>query len=387
MQDALRDNAALLTNSVLMVLALLAGLFWLVRRQDMMFAWLGIYAGLWFVANLQFIVTAEGWIHTAGIAATYLLAVALAGFLIGFIIFVARSQEPPPLPQSLVLLCAAVAGLSGIIFEATVNAAVLPGPGFPVTPLAGLLSVVIVSVFLGQRILQLLSTAEDMNVMLENRARAANASLAASEAARRALEVSGAITKERDRLMREIHDGIGSSFITAIAASERRGGAVDPVAVLKGALTDLRIAVDSLEPVQGDVATLLASLRYRVEPDFRKAGIAFDWRVEEVPELSWLDPVNSLQVLRIFQEAFGNIAAHSGATSITVRCLPMARDGRDGILIEVKDNGTGYEDTGGRKGHGLKNMNRRAATLGGELTMTSSLGEGTSVALWIPLER
>ena len=239
---------------------------------------------------------------------------------------------------------------------------------------------------LAQRVLDALSVVENLNQILESKMRAANASLAASEAARRALEVSGAIIKERDRLMREIHDGIGSSLVTSIAAAERQGGAVDGTSLLRRALTDLRIAVDSLEPMQGDLATLLASLRYRVEPDMRKAGVTFDWQVQEVPEADWLDAVNALHVLRIFQEAFSNILGHSEATRVVVRCHPETRNGETGVLIEVSDNGKGFGDKGGPKGHGLKNMASRAEALGGILTHSSAPGQGTSVILWLPAE-
>jgi signal transduction histidine kinase len=261
------------------------------------------------------------------------------------------------------------------------------GLDFDLMPYAGLIVFSVFALLLTQRILDALSVVENLNLVLENRVRAANASLAASEAARRALEVSGAISKERDRLMREIHDGIGSSLVTAIAAAERRGQSVDGVTLLRRALTDLRVAVDSLEPVQGDIATLMASLRYRVEPDLKKAGIGFDWRVEPVPEIDWLDSVNALHVLRIFQEAFGNILGHAEATKISVICRKETREGRQGVLIEVADNGKGYSGTDGSRGHGLKNMASRADALAAQLTQVSSAGRGSTVALWLPTSK
>jgi signal transduction histidine kinase len=210
---------------------------------------------------------------------------------------------------------------------------------FDAMPFAGLILIAAFAYVTGSHVLRTLTGMEDLNEILENRVRAASAGLAASEAARRALEVAGAITRERERLMREIHDGIGSSLVTTIAASERQGEESSNVAILKRALTDLRVAVDSLEPVQGDIATLLASLRYRVEPELRSAGIVFDWQVQEVPQLDWLGPVNALHVLRIFQEALSNIAGHAQATSIRVGC----RAERSGVLIEVSDNGVGFD--------------------------------------------
>lgn len=257
----------------------------------------------------------------------------------------------------------------------------------PLLPFAGLLTLATFGLATARRLLAQFEEAETLNATLEDRISAASAGLAASEAARRALEISTAITRERERLMREIHDGIGSSLVTTIAVSERLQKETTSAVVLKRALTDLRIAVDSLEPVQGNAATLLASLRYRVEPDFRKAGISFVWKVDAVPSIPWLDAVNALHVLRIFQEALGNIAIHSGATEVTVICRAEDQGGIPGVLIEVRDNGKGLTAAPEARGHGLDNMEQRARALGGRYAIAGEAGKGTSVSLWLPLKR
>lgn len=264
----------------------------------------------------------------------------------------------------------------------------LAGSPFTVLlPFAGVLTLATLGTSGARRLLASFAEAETLNATLEDRIRAASAGLEASEAARRALEISTAITKERERLMREIHDGIGSSLVTTIAVSERLQKETTSAVVLKRALTDLRIAVDSLEPVQGNAATLLASLRYRVEPDFRRAGISFVWKVDAVPAIAWLDAVNALHVLRIFQEALGNIAIHSGASEVTVVCRAEDTGGEPGVLIEVRDNGKGLAATPESRGHGLDNMEKRARALGGRFAVEGTAGLGTSVSLWLPLRR
>lgn len=256
-----------------------------------------------------------------------------------------------------------------------------------ILPFAGLLTLTAFGLSVARRVFAQLEEAETLNATLEDRVTAASAGLAASEAARRALEISTAITKERERLMREIHDGIGSSLVTTIAVSERLQKETTSAVVLKRALTDLRIAVDSLEPVQGNAATLLASLRYRVEPDFRRAGIAFVWKVDAVPSIPWLDAVNALHVMRIFQEALGNIAIHSGATEVTVICRAEDRGGEPGVLVDVRDNGKGLAETPETRGHGLDNMEQRARALGARFAIHGETNNGTSVSLWLPLKR
>ena len=182
--------------------------------------------------------------------------------------------------------------------------------------------------------------------------------------------------------MREIHDGIGSSLMAAIASAERQGRQTSTAIVaLKSALTDLRIAVDSLEPVEGNVATLLASLRYRLEPEMRRLGISIDWRVGDVPELEWLDAPNALHVLRIFQEAIGNILGHANANMIRFECRLDLHEGRPGIRIEVEDNGVGFDTSIPSQGKGRRNIAERAEALEGKLWVESTPGVGTKTSL------
>jgi signal transduction histidine kinase len=262
------------------------------------------------------------------------------------------------------------------------------GAGMALAPHVSLVMFAAVTIAAVRNILNALTAKEDLSQVLGMRIETTKANLIASESARRSLEVSNAITKERERMMREIHDGIGSSLVAALASAERQGRASSTAVVaLKSALTDLRIAVDSLEPVEGNVTTLLANLRYRLEPEMKKANIGFAWAVEDVPELPWLDSPNALHVLRIFQEAFGNILGHANANKITVGCRQEYLDGRPGVRIEVSDDGEGFDLAIPPRGRGRKNMIERAEALGGRLGVYSSPGAGSSTVLWLPLER
>lgn len=70
-------------------------------------------------------------------------------------------------------------------------------------------------------------------------------------------------------------------------------------AVLREAIDDLRLTIDSLEPIDDDVLTLLATLRYRLGRRLEAAGLRLEWRVTDTPPLPWLNPTSSLQILRI----------------------------------------------------------------------------------------
>jgi signal transduction histidine kinase len=268
------------------------------------------------------------------------------------------------------------------------NLAWWDGLGFHSQPYLGLILFIVFSVSVGRRFVGALTQVERLNVSLENRVQAARRELERSEAARRDLEIQSAVDGERERLMREMHDGIGSNLITALAVAQKQNESPGTVATLKRAITDLKITVDSLAPLEGDLVTLLGNFRHRIEPDLKLAGVVSVWLVEPCPPLPWLDAVNALQALRIIQEAIGNVLSHARATVLEIGCAPKTLFGRIGIQAVIKDNGAGFEiGQIATNGHGLKNMSARAHTLGGTLEIVSSKGNGTSICLWLPLER
>ncbi len=184
--------------------------------------------------------------------------------------------------------------------------------------------------------------------------------------------------------MQEMHDGIGSNLITALAIARQQEQPDSTIKTLNRALSDLKITVDSLEPVEGDVVALIGNLRHRMASDLRDAGIHCKWEVGDCAPLHWLDATNALHVLRIFQEAIGNVLTHSGATEMRIGCHESERDGRAGIAVYVADNGAGFRTDEVARGKGLSNIHARARSLHGELTCESTIGNGSTVTLWLP---
>lgn len=199
--------------------------------------------------------------------------------------------------------------------------------------------------------------------------------------------VVGAVQTERHRLMQEIHDGVGGQIITALAELERapatNQGAID---LLRASVSELRLIVHSLEQMsqQGDIVTILATLRERLEPQLNRGGIEFRWQVEPVANVERIGADGALHFMRIVQEAIVNVVQHAGATEICVSAREAQRAAADGVLVEVSDNGRGFESTG-RAGMGLRNMRERAMQLHATLTVEPS-ATGTSVSIWIPRE-
>lgn len=261
------------------------------------------------------------------------------------------------------------------------------GVGFYIQPYNGLAIYAAFFLLIGRRFIAALGTVETLNASLETRIAAAQTELAASESERRKLEVEHALEGERERLMREVHDGIGSSLITALAVAKQENHPHQTVELLRRAVVDLKNTVDSLDPLEGDVLALMGNLRHRVEPDLIRAGLSVKWDVRECPPLTWLDPANALQFLRLVQEAVSNALSHSGASRITFGCSPEPLQGRSGIAITIADNGRGFAGETPARGRGIGTMHERSKTLEGVFSCTSVPGEGTAIRLWLPLDR
>lgn len=193
------------------------------------------------------------------------------------------------------------------------------------------------------------------------------------------------LSDERQRMMQDMHDGMGSSLRTALLAIEKGHLDASMVAeVLKNCIDDLKLAIDSMEPVQADLLLLLATLRFRLNPRLESAGIVLSWEIDNVPALDWIDPRNALHILRILQEAFTNIIKHTRASKI--RVITAVNEGC--VLVMIIDNGQGFSAEHGIKsaGKGLGNQIRRAEAIGAEIHWDSSAA-GTSLTLRLPITR
>ena len=224
---------------------------------------------------------------------------------------------------------------------------------------------------------------EHSNRLLAGRLAQRKRELAATYARLREVEHQQTLTTERQRLLQDMHDGLGSSLHTALRAIEDgRSNAPAVSDVLRFCIDDLHLTIDSLEPVESDLLLLLATLRYRLGERLRQAGAALRWNVVDLPPLDWVDPRAALHILRILQEALVNAAKHSRATNIALSTAVA----KEGIEVAISDNGGGFDLALAlaRPGSSLLNQQRRAAAIGGAIDWTTGAG-GTRVTLWLPL--
>ena len=187
-----------------------------------------------------------------------------------------------------------------------------------------------------------------------------------------------AALQERQRIMQDMHDGLGSQLVSSLALSER--GALDPwqtSALLRECIDDLRLAIDSLAGSDDSFAVVAGNLRFRMEPRLRAAGIALRWNSAGLEAQRVVEGAKTLPLLRIMQESLSNALRHSGATEIAVTLKTV--DGR--LLIEIRDNGTGFDAERVRLGKGLRSIEKRARGIGAALHISHDGGTTVRVAL------
>lgn len=208
--------------------------------------------------------------------------------------------------------------------------------------------------------------------------------LQAQNAQLREVERQQALLLERQRIMADMHDGLGSSLLSALVAVEQGSMSHEKVVeVLRECVDDLRLVIDSLEPVGHDLVSLLATMRYRLGKRLQTGGLKLEWDVQDLPPLPWLEPPDALHVLRLMQEALNNVLKHAGASRVRM----VTRHHGSYVEIRVEDDGAGFDLQNIQHGRGLKSQIKRAQRLGGKLRIDSQPGLGTRLSLRLPVER
>ncbi|MDB5584686.1 MAG: histidine kinase [Bradyrhizobium sp.] len=205
---------------------------------------------------------------------------------------------------------------------------------------------------------------------------------------------AAALARERTRLMRDLHDGLGGQLVSIVALSERGNAGAGIGDAARAALKDLRLVIDSMDDIGGDLMLALGSWRERATAQLRPHDIALIWRAvgpQGLPVHPELRPWHVIQIIRLLDEAVTNAVKHAEARRITVS-IETSIDAQSVARgrITIEDGGRGFElapngeaVAGQHAGRGLRNMRSRAARCGAELELTSDAG-GTRVRLTLP---
>ena len=190
------------------------------------------------------------------------------------------------------------------------------------------------------------------------------------------------VTLERQRILADLHDGLGASLIGLLHLAQ--SGCTDGDLIerrVREALLEMRIAIDALRPHGNELETVLGNLRYRLDETIRGAGMRLEWRVAELPPVAGLTPSVVFSIQRIVLEAITNALKHSRAQILTITARVLDR--RE-IRICIADDGLGFGASLTTTGVGVASMHARAQRIGARLDIRSGRGVGTTVCLVIP---
>ena len=186
---------------------------------------------------------------------------------------------------------------------------------------------------------------------------------------------------ERQRILADMHDGVGASLVGLLRHVQ--SGSADRASIerrVQEVLQEMRIAIDALQPRDGDLAAVLGALRYRLDDIIRSSGVRLVWEVDELPEVGELKPSTVFALQRIVLEAIANALKHSGARLLRL----SARACNGEVEVRIEDDGRGFDASRHAGGLGLANMRARAQRISAQLKIQSHPGRGTTVRLNLP---
>jgi signal transduction histidine kinase len=194
---------------------------------------------------------------------------------------------------------------------------------------------------------------------------------------------------ERQRLSRELHDGIGQSLVAIRIKLESLN--YIPESDIKPQLEGIkrqfdqivdeirRITTDLMPPVLEEFGLVIALFNL-CEDTSMHSGIRMKFE-HKVRTDDWNKKIQTY-LYRIVQEALNNIVKHSQADQSYIKLLYDA----DFIYLSIQDNGKGFRpsESGSQGGHGLHNIQERVKLLGGTLDLKSDAGKGTLMQIRVP---
>lgn len=202
-----------------------------------------------------------------------------------------------------------------------------------------------------------------------------------------------AVSKERMRIARDMHDGISQLLgflnlemqtLEALTRQRNFTGLQDELPQartrIQEAQNDIRENILSLRTTLADESGLLPSLNEYVDEFSSNTGIKVNFITSLSGSLS-LSPLAEVEVVCIIQEALTNIRKHANASWVEV-----SLSAREGMLnVDIMDDGIGFEMSTKRGHFGLQTMRERADEIAGTISIQSRKNRGTRIALKVPL--
>ncbi len=209
-----------------------------------------------------------------------------------------------------------------------------------------------------------------------------------------------AVLEERDRIGREMHDGLAQvlGYVNTKAQAVREFLKSGESHVAERQIDELVTAAqeaytDAREVIVGLLMNRVGQRDFRellgeyIEQFTRRNEIAADLTVSPAWISQVITPTVQVQLLRIVQEALTNVRKHANADHVKV-----GLDIEDGqAVIRVEDNGRGFNLSRllrpDYSRYGLRTMRERAQAIGGRFRIESAIEKGTCIIVWVPLVR
>jgi signal transduction histidine kinase len=202
-----------------------------------------------------------------------------------------------------------------------------------------------------------------------------------------------AVLQERHRLARDLHDSVtqalySQTLYAEAAARQLEAGAPEPAVehlrqlrhTAQQALREMRLLIFELRPHALEAEGLAAALKARLESVEARAGVETVVRIDE----ALLPPDIETGLYWIAHEALNNALKYADAGRVSVSLMEEAQR----LMLEIADDGVGFDPVARSNagGLGLRGMQERAASMGGQLTVESRPGAGTTVRVEVPYE-
>lgn len=193
-----------------------------------------------------------------------------------------------------------------------------------------------------------------------------------------------AVVEERNRLAREIHDGLGASLSSLIIQSEYLTQLTREPKLLKEIGELKTSAEESIDELRRNLRMLredfdLASGIEEYVKTFRERT-QLNVQFEQKGHLDQVSPELQLTFFRVLQECLSNAAKHAAASVISVKLTMSPQQ----IALSVKDDGKGFNPAAKHTGHyGLTNLRERALKVQGEVIIDSKPNAGTQITFFV----
>ncbi|MEZ4858560.1 MAG: tetratricopeptide repeat protein [Flavobacteriaceae bacterium] len=209
------------------------------------------------------------------------------------------------------------------------------------------------------------------------------------------IETQNKLQEQRLRISRDLHDNIGSQLTFIISSLDNlKYGFPDMKETLGDKLSgissftsqtiyELRDTIWAMNKSEISFEDLQSRITNFInQAQAASSRVLFSFNIDkEHDEVSYLTSIQGMNIYRIIQEAVNNALKYANASQIKIHVASQKNE----ITIEIQDNGKGFSEDKIIPGNGLMNMKKRASDLGGKVNILSSINNGTTVKLVLPI--